>query len=116
MIALATAKRWTIHYMDVRTTFLNGLLKEEVFMRQPPCFTIPGQEQLVCKLYKSLYGLKQSPRAWYEKIDTVLQKLGLKRSKADGNMYYMHKDGETLILMFYVNDLFITGSSNKLIS
>jgi hypothetical protein len=102
--------------MDVRTTFLNGLHEEQVFMRQPPGFATPGQEQFVCKLFNSLYGLKQSPRAWYEKIDPVLQKLRLKRSKADGNMYYMHKDGDTLILMLYVDDLFITGSSEKLIS
>jgi hypothetical protein len=115
-VALAATKRWNIYHMDVRTAFLNGLLKETVFMRQPPGFAQPGQEKLVCKLQKSLYGLKQSPRAWYEKIDTVLKKLGLQRSTSDGNMYFMHKDGDTLILMLYVDDLFIIGSSDRLIS
>jgi hypothetical protein len=60
--------RWKIHHMDVKTTFLNGDLKENVYMSQPKGFVVKGQEHKVCKLIKSLYGLKQAPHTWYEKL------------------------------------------------
>jgi hypothetical protein len=101
--------------MDVRTAFPNGHLKETVYMRQPRGFVQKGHEHLVCRLLKSLYGLKQSPRAWYERINTELQNLGMTRNNYDSNMYYIRKNGEFLILMVYVDDLFITGSCDKLI-
>ena len=101
--------------MDVRTAFLYGHLKETVYMKQPLGFILEGHENLVCKLHKSLYGLKQSLCAWYERIDTELRKIGMNKSSSDGNMYYIHQKGETLILMIYVDDLFITGSSPFLI-
>ena len=115
-IALAAAKRWNIHHMDVWTAFLHGLLREQVFMTQPPGFRANGHEQFVCRLNRSLYGLKQSPYAWYNRIDAALRRIGLRCSTSDPNMYYMHQDGETLILMLYVDDLFITGSNDKLIA
>lgn len=62
VVALAASKRWQIHHMDVRTAFLHGILREEVYMTQPPGFEVPGQEAKVCRLLRSLYGLKQSPR------------------------------------------------------
>jgi hypothetical protein len=58
---LATQNRWKVHQMDVKTSFLNGDLKEIVFMSQPKGFVVKGQEHKVCKLMKSLYGLKQAP-------------------------------------------------------
>jgi len=115
-IALAAAKRMDIHHMDVRTAFLHGIFKERVFMQQPPGFRVHGKETMVCKLYKSLYGLKQSPHTWYECIDAALLCLGLKRITLDGNLYYLHQDGKTLILLLYVDDLFITGNFDSFIS
>lgn len=76
IVALATAFDWTLTHMDVVTAFLNGTLKETIFMKQPPGFAIPGKEHLVCKLRKSIYGLKQSPRAWYEEVDSFLRSIG----------------------------------------
>jgi hypothetical protein len=55
-----------LEQMDVKTAFLRGDLKEQIYMEQPEGFNQPGQEHLVCKLKKSLYGLKQSPRQWYK--------------------------------------------------
>jgi hypothetical protein len=62
--------------MDVKSSFVKGDLKEDVYMKQPPGFEIVGQEHKVCKLIKALYGLKQAPRAWYIKIDEYLRKVG----------------------------------------
>jgi hypothetical protein len=68
--------------MDVKTTFLHGDLEEEIYMKQPEGFVVKGKKELVCKLKKSLYGLKQSPRMWYQKFDTYILELGFVRSRA----------------------------------
>ena len=59
-----------------------------------------------------MYGLKQAPRAWYSRIDTYLQQLGFRKNEAEYNLYYIVVDGELLILVLYVDDLFITGELN----
>jgi hypothetical protein len=71
LIALATKYHWKLHHLDVKSSFLNGELKEEVYLTQPGGFVEKGQEHLVCKLKKPLHGLKQAPRSWYEKIDSL---------------------------------------------
>jgi hypothetical protein len=63
LLALAAQEGWKVHHMDVKSSFLNGELKEEVYVSQPPGFTVKGQEHKVYKLNKALYGLKQAPRA-----------------------------------------------------
>jgi len=65
----------------------------------------------VCKLKKDLYGLKQAPRAWYGRIDSYLQQMGFVKSDANPNLYYLIVEDEPLILLLYVDDLFLTGSS-----
>jgi hypothetical protein len=76
ILALAAIENMEIHQMDVKTAFLNGDLEEEIYMEQPKGFTQEG-EHLVCKLHKSLYGLKQSPRAWNQKLDVFLKSIKL---------------------------------------
>jgi hypothetical protein len=63
----------------------------------------------VCRLKRSLYGLKQEPSAWYEKMDGFLMSLGFNKSVVDPNLYYHIVDNECLILFLYVDDLFLTG-------
>ena len=70
LITLATKKHWMMHQINVKSAFLNGELKEEVYLEQPEGFVQKGKEHLVCRLKKALYGLKQAPRSWYEKIDS----------------------------------------------
>jgi hypothetical protein len=70
-----------VEQMDVKTMFLHGDLEEEIYMKQPKGFIVKGKKELVCKLKKSLYGLKQSPRMWYQKFDTYILGLGFVRSK-----------------------------------
>ena len=74
--------------MDVKTAFLHGAIKEEVYVEQPLGFEVQDRDTHVCRLKKALYGLKQAPRAWYERMDSYLMKLGFTRSNADPNLYF----------------------------
>jgi hypothetical protein len=74
--------------MDVKTTFLNGEIKEEVYVEQPLGFKTHDRETHVCRLKKALYGLKQALRAWYGRIDNFLMSLGFTKSSADPNLYF----------------------------
>jgi hypothetical protein len=76
LIALAAQEGWRVHHMDVKSAFLNGDLKEEVYMHQPPGFAIPGKEGKVLRLCKALYGLRQALRMWNAKLDTTLKGMG----------------------------------------
>jgi hypothetical protein len=109
VISIAAEMGWKIHQMDVKTAFLNGLIQEEVYIEQPQGFEVHGRESHVCRLKKALYGLKQAPRAWYSRIDTYLQQMGFEKSEADPNLYYIVVGDDPLILVLYVDDLFITG-------
>jgi hypothetical protein len=115
LLALATQFGWKVHQMDIKSAFLNGDLQEEVYMEQPEGFAVEGKEKLVCKLVKALYGLKQAPRAWYEKINKYLKSRSFKRSDYDPNLYIKEKGEEIIIMVVYVDDLIITGSSDDLI-
>ena len=72
--------------MDVKTTFLNGVIEEEVYIEQPQEFEVEDRQTHVCKLKKALYGLKQAPRSWYGRIDNLLMSLGFTKSKADPSL------------------------------
>ena len=99
--------------MDVKTTFLNGVI-EEVYIEQPPSFETHDRNSHVCRLKKALYGLKQAPRAWYGRIDGFLVTLGFTKTKADSNLYYKVDGDKLMILLLYVNDLFLTGEYNHI--
>jgi hypothetical protein len=115
IIALAASMGWKLHQMDVKKTFLNGEIEEEVYIQQIEGFIVHNKKSHVCRLKKSLYGLKKAPRAWYEKMDGFLMSLGFNKSVVDPNLYY-HTDGnECMILVLYVDDLFLTGSERLLV-
>ena len=105
---------WKLHQMDVKTAFLNGIIEEEVYIEQLEGFVVHGKESHVCKLKKALYGLKQAPRAWYGQIDRFLVSMGFTKSDADPNLFYKVLNDEPLILVLYVDDLFLT-ENEKLI-
>ena len=86
LISIAAKMGWKIHQMDVKTTFLNGIIQEEFFVEQPQGFEIHGRESHVWRLKKSLYGLKQAPRAWYSRIDSYLLSMGFQKSEVDPNL------------------------------
>jgi hypothetical protein len=87
ILALAALEDMEIHQMDMKIAFLNGELEEEIYMEQPQGFVHQGGEHLVCKLHKSLYGLKQSPRAWNQKLDAFLKSIEFMKSEANPSVY-----------------------------
>ena len=115
VIALAVQNGMKLHQMDVTTAFLNGELEEEVYMKQPEGFAAKGQEDLVCKLKRSIYGLKQSPRCWNSALDNQLKQMGFVQVKGDPCLY-MASEGEMFFIAVYVDDIVLAGKSNKQIA
>jgi len=107
ILALATLEDMEIHQMDVKTTFFNGELEEEIYMEQLQGFMHQGGEHLVCKLHKSLYGLKQSPRAWNQKFDTFFKNIEFMKSEIDPNVYVTQVGDVKFFIVVYVDDLIL---------
>ena len=108
IILFAAEMGWSIHQMDVKIAFLDGIIQEEVYIEQQQGFEQHERETHVCRLKKALYGLKQASRAWYSRIDTYLQEMGFHKSDADPNLYYIVVSDDPIILVLYVDDFFIT--------
>jgi hypothetical protein len=98
--------------MDVKSTFLNDVIEEEVYIEQQQGFEVENRKTHVCRLKKALYELKQSPRAWYGRIDSFLTSLGFTKSKVDSNLYFKVMNDEPVIFLLYVDDLFLTREKN----
>ena len=101
--------------MDVKTTFLNGMIEEEVYIEKPKRFETFNRESHMCRLKRVLYGLKEAPRAWYTRIDSCFTRLGFTKSEADANVYHIVFEGKLCIIVLYVNDLIMT-DDEKLIN
>ena len=106
--------------MDVKTAFLYGELKEEIYMEQPEGFIVKGQEKKVCKLIKSIYGLKQAGQVWYELMaETLRRKLGFEWIHSDARVYVLCRRGGNqteIILILYVDNLLLMGNDLSMIS
>ena len=87
IIAMAAQFKWNLHHLDVKSTFLNGYIEEDIYVDQPEEFIKEGKEDYVLKLKKALYGLKQAPRAWNIKLDDSLKSMGFIRSISDQAVY-----------------------------
>ena len=97
--------------MDVKSAFIYGEIKEDIYMQKPECFI--EDPSLVFKLNNSLYGLQQSPRSWYAKTNNFLLSLGFERCKYDPNVYIQNVGDLLWVILLYVYYIFITGSCNK---
>ena len=111
VLALSAQNNLDVHHMDVQSAFLNGELSETVYVTQPEGFAIKGKEHLVCKLQKSLYGLKQSPKCWNNQLDNYLKSLNFKQSDIDSCIYTCGNDNNLTIIAVYVDDILIAGHS-----
>ncbi|GJT22408.1 gypsy type transposase [Tanacetum coccineum] len=97
--------RWTVFQFDVKSAFLNGELKEEVYVQQPEFFEVPGDEHKAYKLEKALYGLKQAPRAWYSKIDEFFHLNGFERSSNEPTLYVKREGAEDIMFVSFITSL-----------
>eukprot|EP00253_Pinus_taeda_P035517 PITA_35517 len=115
VLSLAASFKWEVHQMDVKSAFLHGELHEEIYMEQPPGF-IQTDSSLVCRLKKSLYGLKRAPWAWYAKMDSFLLDIGVFRCHSHNTVYTKKVGKYLIILVLYVHDLILIGSDPNLIN
>ncbi|KAJ4767348.1 polyprotein [Rhynchospora pubera] len=110
VLSLALSHHWPIRQLDVNNAFLNGDLLETVYMRQPPGFVNPQLPSHVCLLKKAIYGLKQSPRAWFQTLSASLLQMGFHSSKFDPSLFILNNKGKIVVILIYVDDIIITGS------
>jgi len=105
LLTIAAVRNMKVRHFDIKTAFLNGDITEDLYMSQPEGYVAKGTENLVCKLTKSLYGLKQSARAWNTKINEVMLSNGFQRSKADQCLYTKFEHNKWMYVLLYVDDL-----------
>lgn len=115
MLSIAAQHKWKVYKMDIKSTFLNGVLKEEVYVVQPPSYELEGQEDKVCNLWKYFDGLKQAPHAWYSRIDGYLMDNGFDKCDGEPIIYIKESHDNLLIVVLYVVDLIFTGKDDFLI-
>ncbi|KAJ9539364.1 LOW QUALITY PROTEIN: hypothetical protein OSB04_032097 [Centaurea solstitialis] len=111
-LAYAAHKKFTVYQMDVKTAFLNGELKEEVYVSQPEGFVDRTKPNHVYILDKALYGLKQAPRAWYDHLSNALLDNGFYKGKIDPTLFIKTEGDDILLVQIYVDDI-IFGSTNS---
>ena len=102
--------------MDVKTTFLNGNLHEDIFMQQPVDFIASGQENMVCKLQKSIYGLKQASRSWNIQFDQAVKSFGFIQNMDEPCVYKKHEENAVAFLVLYVDDILLIGNDIGVLS
>jgi hypothetical protein len=112
VLSLALTRHWPIHQLDVKNTFLHGNLTETMYCQQPSRFEDPAHSDFVCLLKKSLYDLKQAPRAWYSLMPSYLLSIGFVEAKTDTLLFFYQRRSDTAYLLLYVDDIVLTASSS----
>ena len=114
LLALACHLKFKFYQMDVKIAFLNGFLKEDVYVVQPKGFIEPHFSNHVLYFKKALYGLKQAPRAWYDRLTQYLVSHGFTRGKADQTLFIKREDGELIVAQVYVDDIIFKSTKDEL--
>jgi hypothetical protein len=116
LLAFAASKGFKLYQMDVKSAFLNGVIQEEVYVRQPLGFKNPKYPNRVYKHSKALYGLKQAPQAWYARLKTILLDHWYVLGSVDKTLFTLKHGNDFLLLQIYVDDIIFDGSSYVLVS
>ncbi|KAL4030262.1 hypothetical protein IC575_008498 [Cucumis melo] len=116
ILALAAQYNWSLTQLDVKNTFLHGIIQETVYMTQPTGFQDKTCPNHVCLLHNSLYGLKQAPRAWFERFTSYLFTLDFVTSTADPSLFIRSVGSSLTYLLLYVDDIIVTGPDYLYIS
>lgn len=112
LFALSVQLNLKVTHLDVKTAFLNGTLKEDIFMSHPQVDLDNNSSKKIVKLNKAIYGLKQSSRSWYEKVDQCLTEVGFKRSQIEPCVYTKFNEDVKVIIALYVDDFFVYSNCN----
>ena len=115
VLSLALSRQWPIHQLDVKNAFLHGTLSETVYYAQPAGFEDPSHPDFVCRLNRSLYGLKYAPRAWYSHFAAYLISLGFVEAKSDTSLFVYRHGTDAIYLLLYVDDIVLTASSSAIL-
>ena len=112
LMVVAAAKNWELHQLDVHNAFLHGDLHEEIYMQPPPEYLKQGNSR-VCKLHKSLYGLKQASREWFSKMCMALKRYGFTQSHADSSLFIYRTGHIFLAVLIYVDDMVVASNDSS---
>jgi hypothetical protein len=116
LLAFATFKGFKLYQMNTKSTFLNGVIQEEIYVRQPPDFENLKYPNRVYKLSKTLYELKQAPQTWYVRLKTFLLDHGYVMGSIDKTLFTLKYGNDFLLIQIYVDDIIFYGSSHVLVS
>ena len=109
-LSIAARYDYEIWQMDVKTVFLNGNLEEEIYMMQLEGFIAENQEHIVCKLKRSIYGLKEASRSWNIRFDQAIKSFGFEQNLDEPCVYKRHRDKVVMFLVLYVDDILLIGN------
>ena len=110
LLAIAAFFDYEIWQMDVKTAFLNGDIEEELYMVQPKGFVDPENADKVCKLQRSIYGLKQASRSWNQRFDKVIKNFGFIQTYGEACVYKKVSGSSVVFLVLYVDDILLIGN------
>ena len=110
LMSLAANMDWPLQQFDVKNAFLHGDLNEEIYMDLPLGYNTSTGEKIVYRLKKSMYGLKQSPRAWFGRFTSFMKKIRYRQSNSDHTLFLKHRQGKLTALIIYVDDKIVTGT------
>ena len=113
-LAYAANTNFKVYQMDVKSTFLNRELEEEVYIEQPEGFPLTEEKDMVCRLKKALYGLKQAPRTWYARLEKYLEKLGFAIGTTHSNLFLKKIEYGLIIIIIFFDDITFGGTDEAI--
>nr|GEV63522.1 ribonuclease H-like domain-containing protein [Tanacetum cinerariifolium] len=114
VLSLAVTRDWPIHQLDVKNAFFHGQLSETIYMHRPPGFVDSTNPDYVCHLQRSMYGIKQAPRAWFQRFASFITRVGFQHSKTDASLFVYHRGSDIAYLLLYVDDIVLIASDQSL--